>query len=133
GSSTTSGAGGAPGLDASVGSGGAAGGTGACHSAAATSPKKPIRPQTTFHAAVTKFFDSTDAFVQNTVLPNIDKNRKSDATVKLVTPDGRPATGYQISVILADPDFHWGACPPRPTNGSESSPGPTEEKRWGEM
>jgi hypothetical protein len=82
---------------------------------------------------VTKFFSSTDTFVQNTVLPNIDKNRKSDATVTLVTPDGHPATGYQMSVLLVDPDFHWGACPPRPTNGSESSPGATEEKLWGEL
>jgi hypothetical protein len=98
-----------------------------------SSPKQPIRPQTTFHAAVTKFFGSTDAFVQGTVLPNIDKNRKSDATVKLVTPDGRAAAGYQVSAVLVDPDFHWGACPPRPSMGSETNPGATEEKLWGEI
>src|SRR5262249_29738819 len=131
GAATTSGAGGAPG-DASVGSGGGGGGggPGGCRPAMGTSPKKPIRPQTTVPAAVTKFFSSTDAFVQGTVLPNIDKNRKSDATLKLVTPDGRPAAGYQMSAVLVNPDFHWGACPPRPTMGSESNPGPTEEKLW---
>jgi hypothetical protein len=98
-----------------------------------SSAKKPIRPQTTFHAAVTKFFSSTDAFVQNTVLPNIEKNRKSDATVKLVTPDGRPASGYQVSAVLVDSAFHWGACPPRATTGAESATPPTEEKLWGEI
>jgi hypothetical protein len=130
---STTGSGGMSGGDASVGSGGAAGGSGMCRPAMGSSPKQPIRPQTTFHAAVTKFFGSTDSFVQGTVLPNIDKNRKSDATVKLVTPDGRAATGYQVSAVLVDPDFHWGACPPRPTMGSESNPGATEEKLWGEI
>ena len=38
------------------------------------------------HEAVDKFFDGKDPFVQQTVLPNIEKHRKSDITLRFVDP-----------------------------------------------
>jgi hypothetical protein len=118
------------------GSGGAGGaGAGICKPALALSAKKAIRPQLAgpFHAAVDKFFNSTDPFITTTILPNIEKNRKSDVTVKVVTIDGRPAVGYQVTSILANSDFKWGASPPKPSVGAEASVPPVEEQLWGEM
>jgi len=130
---TTTGTGGASGGSGPSGAGGA--GTGLCKPALALSAKKAIRPQQAgpFHAAVDKFFNSTDPFVQTTVLPNIDKNRKSDATVKVITANGQPAVGYAVTAILANPDFKWGASPPKPSVGAESAVPPVEEQLWGEM
>jgi len=114
-----------------MGTGG--GGPGTCTPAVPLSQKTAIRPQTQFDDAVNSFFNSTDPFIKNTVLPNIDKYRKSDATVKVITADGKPAVGYKITALLANPDFKWGASPARPLNGSESTPPPDVEKLWGEI
>jgi hypothetical protein len=141
GATGTGGAGGAAGGGETGGAGGgdagAAGAAGGfvnnCPGGAVFSAKAAIRPQATFHDAVNKLFGSTDPFIKNTVLPNIDKYRKSDATVKIVTADGMPASGYQVTATLTNPDFKWGACPVRPMMGSESNPPAVEEKLWGEM
>jgi hypothetical protein len=105
-----------------------------CVPAVGASPKKAILPQpTVMNAAVTKLFNSTDPFIRSTVLPNIERYRKSDATVKVVMTDGKPAVGYRVSAVLVNPDFKWGACPPKPIVGAEAATPAAEEPLWGEM
>ncbi|MHB8898407.1 MAG: endo-1,4-beta-xylanase [Thermoguttaceae bacterium] len=64
------------------------------------------------HAAVEAFFNSPDPFVRQTVLPNIEKNRKSDCTLELVDAQGAPAAKVKITGRLKEHRFLFGACPP---------------------
>ncbi|HEX9295558.1 MAG TPA: endo-1,4-beta-xylanase [Polyangiaceae bacterium] len=122
------------GTGGATGSGGAGGGgPGSCPPAAHLSQKVAVRPEAAAHDSVNRFFDSTDPFIKNTVLANIEKYRKSDATVKVITADGKPAVGYKVTALLANPDFKWGASPPRSAVGAESATPPELEKLWGEM
>jgi len=63
-----------------------------------------------FHPAVTAFFESKDPFVREVVLPNIEANRKSDAELQIVTVDGQPLPGANISVELTRHEFLFGHC-----------------------
>lgn len=62
------------------------------------------------HPAVTAFFESKDPFVQEVVLPNIEANRKSDGKLQIVSADGQPLAGAEISVELTKHDFLFGHC-----------------------
>jgi len=63
-----------------------------------------------YHPAVTAFFESKDPFVREVVLPNIEANRKSDAELEIVTADGQPLAGAQMSVELTRHEFLFGHC-----------------------
>lgn len=65
-----------------------------------------------YHPAVEAFFNSTDPFVQGTVIPNIEKNRKSDARIAFTDKDGKPLPGLEVSVKQVEHAFLWGAVPP---------------------
>src|SRR5687768_1316172 len=65
-----------------------------------------------FHPAVDAFFSNPDPFIQGTVIPNIEKNRKSEARIAFTDADGRPLPGLEISVRQTEHDFPWGAVPP---------------------
>lgn len=62
---------------------------------------------------VDAFFSSDDPFVRDTVLPNIEKYRKSDAVILLQGPDGRPLADTKVSVELLRHEFHFGCAPRR--------------------
>jgi len=63
-----------------------------------------------YHPAVTAFFESKDPFVREVVLPNIEANRKSDAKLQIVTADGQPLAGAEVSVELTRHEFLFGHC-----------------------
>ncbi len=65
------------------------------------------------HPAVNAFFHSEDPFIQETVLPNIEKYRKSDATVVLQDGAGKPLSDVRVSVELVRHQFHFGCAPRR--------------------
>lgn len=65
-----------------------------------------------YHPAVDAFFNSNDAFVKGTIIPNIEKNRKSNAQIAFSDKDGNPLTGLEVSVKQIEHSFHWGAVPP---------------------
>jgi hypothetical protein len=62
---------------------------------------------------VSSFFNSDDPFIQETVLPNIERYRKSDATVTLLSADGEPVEDASVSVHLKRHEFHFGCAPRR--------------------
>src|SRR5436305_845982 len=49
---------------------------------------EPATAQARGHAAVEAFFHSQDPFIRQTVLPNIEKHRKSDCTLEFVDGTG---------------------------------------------
>ena len=61
---------------------------------------------------VDAFFNSKDAFIQGTVIPNIEKNRKSDATLTFTDEAGKPLAGLKVSVKQIEHAFLFGAVPP---------------------
>lgn len=61
---------------------------------------------------VESFFASSDPFVRETVLPNIERHRKADAAVIVVDEAGRPLVGARITGRLVRHRFLFGACPP---------------------
>ena len=74
----------------------------------------PLRGQETtgreLHPAVTAFFESTDPFIREVVLPNIESNRKCDALIEVVDEAGHPLVGAAISVALKRHEFLFGHC-----------------------
>lgn len=65
-----------------------------------------------FHPAVNAFFTNPDPFIQGTVIPNIEKNRKSNVQIAFTAADGKAATGLEVSVRQVEHAFPWGAVPP---------------------
>ena len=63
-----------------------------------------------YHPAVNAFFESEDPFVREVVIPNIEANRKSDAELQVVTADGQPLVGAEISLELTRHEFFFGHC-----------------------
>lgn len=63
-----------------------------------------------FHPAVTAFFESDDPFVQEVVLPNIEKNRKADVVVTVVDAEGRPVAEAEVTAVLQRHAFLFGHC-----------------------
>lgn len=62
------------------------------------------------HPAVASFFESEDPFVRQVVLPNIEANRKCDAVLRIVDPDGEPLSGVAITAALKRHEFLFGHC-----------------------
>lgn len=62
--------------------------------------------------AVDAFFDSPDLFIQNTVLPNIEKNRKCDVALKFVDAAGNPLPNLKVTGQLTRHAFLFGCCMP---------------------
>ena len=65
------------------------------------------------HPAVEAFFRSKDPFIQKTVLPNIEKYRKSNITLVLQDSTGVPLSDAQVFVELVRHQFHFGCAPRR--------------------
>ena len=65
---------------------------------------------------VDAFFNSKDAFIQGTVIPNIEKNRKSDATLSFTDEAGKPLAGLKVSVKQIEHAYLFGAVPPFETS-----------------
>ena len=68
--------------------------------------------ETPYHKAVESFFNSNDSFVKETVIPNIEKNRKSDFTLRFVDGKGKVLSNLKIIGGLKRHQFLFGACPP---------------------
>jgi endo-1,4-beta-xylanase len=62
--------------------------------------------------AVDAFFNSKDPFIQETVIPNIEKNRKSDFVLRFVDANGKALPNLKITGSLKRHDFLFGSCPP---------------------
>jgi endo-1,4-beta-xylanase len=65
------------------------------------------------HRTVEAFFDSDSPFIQETVLPNVERHRKADARLLLQASDGQSLSGVKISVELLRHQFHFGCAPRR--------------------
>jgi endo-1,4-beta-xylanase len=63
-----------------------------------------------YHPAVTALFESEDPFVQEVVIPSIEKTRKSDVVLQFVSTDGQPLAGCKVSVELKRHEFLFGHC-----------------------
>lgn len=64
------------------------------------------------HPAVAAFVAGDDPFVRDTVLPNIERQRRADAVVTVVDDAGRPLPGARVRGRLIRHRFLFGACPP---------------------
>ncbi len=64
-----------------------------------------------YHPAVEAFFNSQDPFVKETVIPNIEKNRKSDFTLRFADGKGKILSNLKVSGRLERHQFLFGACP----------------------
>lgn len=64
-----------------------------------------------FHPAVEDFFNSSDPFIQQKVLPNVEKHRKTDACLRFYLPAGKRADTLEVSVALRRHRFHFGCAP----------------------
>jgi endo-1,4-beta-xylanase len=63
------------------------------------------------HPAVEAFFNSPDPFIQQTVIPNIEKHRKSDFTLRFADAKGKTLSGLKLTGQLERHQFLFGACP----------------------
>jgi len=63
-----------------------------------------------YHPAVDSFFNSSDPFVQSTVIPNIEKCRKADVVLQFRAADGSPLTGVQVQANMIKHSFLFGCC-----------------------
>jgi GH35 family endo-1,4-beta-xylanase len=83
---------------------------------ALTSTVLAVAGLTTFAHAEDKyvkaFFEKEDSFVQDVILPNVEKHRKGDFTLTVAN-GGEPLADSQISLELVRHAFHFGAAPPR--------------------
>jgi endo-1,4-beta-xylanase len=68
--------------------------------------------RTDYNEAVEAVFHSKDPFIQQVVIPNIEKNRKSDYTLRFTDERGNPLAGLRIKGALRRHKFLFGACPP---------------------
>lgn len=66
----------------------------------------------TAYDAVEAFFQSPDPFVRETVLPNIEKHRKSDCVLEFVDAAGAALPDLRVTGGLRRHEFLFGACPP---------------------
>ncbi len=67
---------------------------------------------------VEAFFNSDDAFIKETILPNIERHRKADARLRFLSSKGEPLKARQVSVELHRHRFHFG-CAPKAELGKE--------------
>jgi GH35 family endo-1,4-beta-xylanase len=65
-----------------------------------------------YDKTVDAFFNSKDAFIQGTVIPNIEKYRKSNEQLTFTDAGGQPISGLTVSVKQTEHAFHWGSVPP---------------------
>jgi len=65
-----------------------------------------------YHASVDSFFLSSDPFIQQVCIPNIEKYRKSDVVVKFQDANGSPITGLQVQANMIKHKFLFGALIP---------------------
>jgi GH35 family endo-1,4-beta-xylanase len=68
--------------------------------------------ETRYHEAVDEFFNSKDPFIQKTVIPNIEKYRKGDFTLRFVDGKGKALPNLKINGSLKRNEFLFGACAP---------------------
>jgi GH35 family endo-1,4-beta-xylanase len=88
----------------------------------------------TFHPAVNAFFNSTDKFVQDTVIPNIDKYRKGNLSVKILDQTGNPDASAAVTISLRRHFFHFGAgLPTRDTADKTATNYYQRTKLWGDV
>ncbi len=88
----------------------------------------------TYHSAVNAFFNSSDKFVQDTVIPNIEKYRKGDFKIKVLDASGNADAGATVSVSLKKHFFNFGAgLPTRDTADKTSANYYKRTKLWADV
>lgn len=65
-----------------------------------------------YHWAVEKLYNSSDRFIRDTVLPNIEKHRKSPARLRLLDEGGKPVKGQTVKVEHVNHRYLFGCVPP---------------------
>ncbi len=68
--------------------------------------------KTQYDDAVEAVFKSKDPFIQQVVIPNIEKNRKSDFHLRFTDERGNALGNLKITGHLRRHKFLFGACPP---------------------
>jgi len=84
-------------------------------------------PAGDLHPAVEAFFDSKDPFVQQTVIPNIDRHNRGDARLQIVSPSGDLVAGAEVHARLVRHRFLFGCSAP----GDIVEPGPVRDAWMG--
>lgn len=62
------------------------------------------------HPAVTAFFNNPDGFVREVVIPCMERERKDEIHLKIVSSDGTPLQRCQVSAELQKHKFLFGHC-----------------------
>ena len=70
----------------------------------------PWQESAVLHPAVTAFFNNDDSFVRDVVIPSMESERKSKVHVRIVSSDGTPLRGCQVSAELHRHEFLFGHC-----------------------
>ena len=81
------------------------------------------------HPAVTALLKNGNPFIQNTILPNIEKYRMGDYTLEFVGAGGAPVKDLKVSVELKRHQFLFGVCPPE----WSSTNNPKVVEAWGNL
>ncbi len=62
------------------------------------------------HPAVTAFFSNDDEFISEVVIPSMERERKDEIHLKIVSSDGTPLQTCQVSAELQKLEFLFGHC-----------------------
>jgi len=79
------------------------------------------------HPAVEAFFGSDDPFIQETVIPNIDRYNRGDAELQILSSKGEPASGVEVHAKLVRHRFLFGCSAP----SEVVEPGPVQDSWLG--